>query len=93
MQIIAELAPSRRNPYGGANRYLDFCSHMDTCIALPTMVAAPSAAARGRTFDIQAGAGVVADSDPAAEYEETLNKARALPAAIAAAKGVCRSRR
>ncbi len=86
MQIIDELEPVRRGPYGGAVGYLDFAGNMDTCIALRTLVGTP-AASGGWTYDIQAGAGIVADSQPAAEYEETLAKARALLAAIAAAGG------
>jgi anthranilate synthase component 1 len=83
MQIIDELEPVRRGPYGGAVGYFDFSGNMDTCIALRTMVITP--ADGGWTVDIQAGAGIVADSDPAAEYEETLNKAKALLAAVAMA--------
>jgi anthranilate synthase component 1 len=85
MQIIDELEPVRRGPYGGAVGYVDFSGNMDTCIALRTMVVTPSPG--GWTVDIQAGAGIVADSDPALEYEETLNKARAMLTAIAIAQG------
>ncbi len=70
MEIIDELEPHRRGPYGGAVGYLDFTGHMDTCIALRTIVMI------GQTAYIQAGAGIVADSVPASEYEETLSKAR-----------------
>ena len=77
MQIIDELEPTRRGPYGGAVGYIDFAGDMDTCIALRTIVAH-----RGG-FDVQAGAGVVADSVPASEYEESMNKARALLKAVA----------
>jgi anthranilate synthase component 1 len=76
MQIIDELEPTRRGPYGGAVGYLDFAGNMDTCIALRTIVW------RNGVFDVQAGAGVVADSDPASEYEETLSKAKALLKAV-----------
>ncbi len=76
MQIIDELEPTRRGPYAGAVGYVDFSGNMDTCIALRTMVV------RGTTYDIQAGAGIVADSRPEAEYQETLNKARGLLKAI-----------
>ncbi|HMP01177.1 MAG TPA: chorismate-binding protein, partial [Gemmatales bacterium] len=76
MQIIDELEPCRRGPYGGAVGYIDFTGNMDTCIALRTLVL------RERVVDLQAGAGIVYDSDPAAEYEETLNKARALVRAL-----------
>jgi len=72
MQIIDELEPTRRGPYGGAVGYMDLAGNMDTCIALRTIVW------RQGTFDVQAGAGVVADSIPASEYEETMNKARAM---------------
>lgn len=86
MQIIDELEPVRRGPYGGAVGYLDFSGNLDTCIALRTMVVTPADAPGKWTYDIQAGAGIVADSDPAAEYEETMNKARALLAAVAMAR-------
>jgi anthranilate synthase component 1 len=76
MQIIDELEPTRRGPYGGAVGYLDFAGNMDTCIALRTIVW------KNGTFDVQAGAGVVADSVPHNEYEETLNKARAMLKAV-----------
>jgi anthranilate synthase component 1 len=76
MQIIDELEPTRRGPYGGAVGYVDFAGNMDTCIALRTIVW------RNGTFDVQAGAGVVADSVPAAEYEETMNKAKAMLKAV-----------
>lgn len=76
MQIIDELEPHRRGPYAGAVGYLDFAGDMDTCIALRTIVVA------GGTAYVQAGAGVVADSVPASEYQETLNKARGLLKAI-----------
>ena len=76
MEIIDELEPHRRGPYGGAVGYLDFSGGMDTCIALRTMVV------RGNTVDVQAGAGLVADSDPAKEYEETVAKASGLLRAI-----------
>ena len=87
MQIIDELEPVRRGPYGGAVGYLDFAGNMDMCIALRTIVGTPSDTAGRWTYDIQAGAGIVADSNPAAEYEETLNKAKALLAALRAAEG------
>ncbi len=76
MQIIDELEPHRRGPYGGAVGYLDFTGHMDTCIALRTIVM------MGQKAYVQAGAGIVADSVPASEYEETLSKARGLMKAI-----------
>ena len=76
MQIIDELEPTRRGPYGGAVGYLDFAGDMDTCIALRTIVW------RNGTFDVQAGAGVVADSVPSAEFEETMSKAKAMLKAV-----------
>jgi anthranilate synthase component 1 len=76
MEIIDELEPHRRGPYGGAVGYADFSGNMDTCIALRTLVL------KGQTAYIQAGAGIVADSVPAAEYQETLNKAMGLLRAI-----------
>jgi anthranilate synthase component 1 len=76
MQIIDELEPTRRGPYGGAVGYLDFAGNLDTCIALRTMVW------KNGIYDVQAGAGVVADSVPAAEYEETLSKAKAMLKAV-----------
>lgn len=82
MEIIDELEPVRRGPYGGAVGYFDFSGNMDTCIALRTMVITPSRTIGRLTVDIQAGAGIVADSVPSAEYEETMNKAGALLTAI-----------
>ncbi|HVA45691.1 MAG TPA: anthranilate synthase component I [Pirellulales bacterium] len=76
MQIIDELEPHRRGPYAGAVGYFDFSGNMDTCIALRTMVL------KGERAYVQAGAGIVADSLPASEYQETLNKARGLLKAI-----------
>ena len=76
MQIIDELEPTRRGPYGGGVGYLDFAGNMDICIALRTIVW------RNGVFDVQAGAGVVADSVPSAEYEETMNKAKAMLKAV-----------
>ena len=76
MQIIDELEPTRRGPYGGAVGYMDFNGDMDTCIALRTIVW------KNGVFDLQAGAGVVADSIPASEYEETMNKAKAMLKAV-----------
>jgi anthranilate synthase component 1 len=76
MQIIDELEPHRRGPYGGAVGYIDFSGNMDTCIALRTMVI------QGQTAYVQAGAGIVADSVPTAEREETENKAMGLLRAL-----------
>ena len=72
MQIVGELEPTRRGLYGGAVGYLDFAGNLDFCIAIRTI------AMRGARAEIQAGAGIVADSIPAAEFEETRDKARAL---------------
>jgi anthranilate synthase component 1 len=76
MEIIDELEPHRRGPYGGAVGYVDFGGNLDTCITLRTLVL------KGQTAYLQAGAGIVADSVPEAEYEETLNKARGLLRAL-----------
>jgi anthranilate synthase component 1 len=76
MQIIDEIEPTRRGPYGGAVGYVDFAGNMDTCIALRTIVW------KTGTFDVQAGAGIVADSIPANEYEETMAKAKAMLKAV-----------
>ncbi len=76
MEIIDEIEPHRRGPYAGAVGYFDFSGNMDTCIALRTIVIH-----HGQAY-VQAGAGVVADSHPDAEYRETLNKARGLLKAI-----------
>jgi anthranilate synthase component 1 len=80
MEIIDELEPHRRGPYGGAVGYVDFSGNMDTCIALRTMVLL------GQTAYVQAGAGIVADSVPASEYDETVNKAMSLLRAIEVAE-------
>jgi anthranilate synthase component 1 len=80
MQIIDEVEPCRRGPYAGAVGYLDYSGNMDTCIALRTLVV------HGNKAYVQAGAGIVADSDPASEYQETLNKARGLLKAIEVTK-------
>ncbi len=76
MQVIDEVEPQRRGPYGGAVGYIDFTGNMDTCIALRTLVLV------GRTAYVQAGGGVVYDSVPGDEYEETVNKASGLLKAI-----------
>ncbi|HEX7775300.1 MAG TPA: aminodeoxychorismate synthase component I, partial [Parvibaculum sp.] len=72
MEIIAELEPTTRGPYCGAIGYLGFDGAMDTSIAIRTMLV------EGRRITFQAGGGIVADSDPASEYDETLAKARAM---------------
>lgn len=76
MQIINELEPTKRGPYAGAVGYFDHFGNMDTCIAIRTMVA------KNDKIYIQSGAGIVADSVPTSEYEETVNKAKALFAAM-----------
>jgi anthranilate synthase component 1 len=76
MEIIDEFEPTRRGPYAGAVGYVDFSGNMDTCITLRTMVVT------GGKVYIQAGGGIVADSVPQTEYQETLNKAKALLRAI-----------
>ena len=76
MEVIDSLEPHRRGPYAGAVGYIDYRGNMDTCIALRTMVI------KDGLVHVQAGCGVVADSDPDAEYDETINKAQALIAAI-----------
>lgn len=76
MQIISNLEPSSRGIYAGAVGYIDYAENLDTCIAIRTIQL------RGETAYVQAGAGVVADSVPEKEYEETINKARALVRAI-----------
>jgi anthranilate synthase component 1 len=87
MQIVDELEPVRRGPYGGGMGYVGLDGQMDIALALRTMVV-PSAApwhdaARGTwTYHVQAAGGIVADSDAAAEYQETVNKAAALARAI-----------
>jgi anthranilate synthase component 1 len=76
MQIIDEVEPTKRGPYAGAVGYIDFTGNMDTCIALRTLVI------QGQTAYIQAGGGVVYDSVPGAEYDETVSKARGVLKAI-----------
>ncbi len=90
MEIIDEVEPHRRGPYAGAVGYVDYSGNMDTCIALRTIVIPqPPASAEGypakttaKTAYLQAGAGIVADSQPQLEWQETLNKARGLLKAI-----------
>jgi anthranilate synthase component 1 len=76
MQIIKELEPSGRGLYAGAVGYVDFAGNLDFCIAIRTLIMSKGKAS------VQAGAGIVMDSDPAAEYEETRAKARALLRAL-----------
>jgi anthranilate synthase component 1 len=76
MQIVGALEPDRRGLYGGAVGYLDFAGNLDFCIAIRTITM------HGDRAQVQAGAGIVADSDAAAEYQETIDKARALIQAL-----------
>ena len=80
MQLLAALEPTRRDIYAGAVGYIDFAGNLDFCIAIRTITI------RDGRARIQAGAGIVADSNPAAEYEETKDKARALLQALAMAE-------
>ena len=80
MEIIEELEPTGRGPYAGAVGYFSFSGNMDTCINIRTIVMKD-----GRAY-VQAGAGIVADSDPEREYQETVNKAEGMIAAIAQAE-------
>jgi len=81
MQIINELEPTRRGLYAGAVGYLDFAGNLDFCIAIRSILL------EGGKAYIQAGAGIVADSNPTAEYEETKDKARAMIRALELAQG------
>ncbi len=76
MQIIDELEPMRRGVYGGAVGYFSYSGNMDLAIAIRTLVV------RDGKVHLQAGAGIVADSDPTAEWQETVNKAMAVRRAI-----------
>jgi anthranilate synthase component 1 len=76
MEIIDELEPTRRSVYAGAVGYVDFSGTLDTCITIRTMLVKEN-----RVY-VQAGAGIVADSDPGREFEETVNKAEALQEAV-----------
>ena len=76
MEIIDELEISRRGPYAGAVGYFGFSGNMDFCITIRTFIL------HGQDLWIQAGAGIVADSDPKKEYEETINKAMGLRRAV-----------
>jgi anthranilate synthase component 1 len=80
MEIIEELEPCRREIYGGAVGYISYTGNMDLAIAIRTMVA------QGERLHLQAGAGIVADSDPAAEYQETVNKALGVKLALEMAR-------
>jgi anthranilate synthase component 1 len=76
MEIIEELEGVRRGPYGGAVGYFSFDGSMDTCITIRALLMLED-----RVY-LQAGAGIVADSDPTREYHETINKAKAVSVAI-----------
>ncbi len=82
MEIIDDLEPTRRGPYAGAVGYVDFAGNLDTCITIRTVIL------KDGTAYVQAGAGIVADSKPDAEEEETRNKAGAVLAAIRAAEAL-----
>ena len=82
MQIIEELEPVRRGIYGGSVLYADFAGNLDSCIAIRTMLV------QGRNAFLQAGAGIVADSDPEKEFQESMNKAQAVLRAVEKARGV-----
>jgi anthranilate synthase component 1 len=88
MQIIDQLEPSKRGPYAGVVGYFDFTGNLDTAIAIRTMVVDPDG-----TATVQAGAGIVADSDPADEDLECRNKAAALLAAVPGARRITAARR
>ncbi len=81
MQIIEELEPVRRGIYGGSVLYADFAGNLDSCIAIRTLLM------QGKKAYLQAGAGIVADSDAASEFEESMNKAGALLRAVEKARG------
>lgn len=81
MQIIEELEPTRRGIYGGSVLYADFAGNLDSCIGIRTLLM------QGKHAYLQAGAGIVADSDPATEFQETMNKAQALLRAVEMARG------
>jgi len=82
MEIIEEMERTRRGIYAGGILYLDFAGNLDSCIALRTMVI------KNGVAYVQAGGGIVADSSPAAEYQESVNKARALITALETAHGI-----
>jgi anthranilate synthase component I len=84
MQIIEELEPTRRGIYGGSVLYADFAGNLDSCIGIRTLLM------QGKHAYLQAGAGIVADSDPAREFEESMNKAQALLRAVEMARNAGR---
>ena len=80
MQIIEELEPTRRGVYGGSVLYADFAGNLDSCIGIRTLLM------QGKKAYLQAGAGIVADSDPASEFDESMNKAQAVLRAVQMAR-------
>jgi anthranilate synthase component 1 len=80
MQIIEELEPTRRGIYGGSVLYADFAGNLDSCIAIRTLLM------QGDHAYLQAGAGIVADSNPESEFQECMNKAKAVLRAVEAAR-------
>lgn len=80
MQIIEELEPTRRGVYGGSVLYADFAGNLDSCIAIRTMLM------QGKRAYLQAGAGIVADSNPDSEFQECMNKAKAVLRAVERAR-------
>jgi len=80
MQIIEELEPTRRGVYGGSVLYADFAGNLDSCIGIRTLLM------QGKKAYLQAGGGIVADSDPAAEFQESMNKAQAVLRAVELAR-------
>jgi anthranilate synthase component 1 len=80
MQIIEELEPLRRGVYGGSILYADFAGNLDSCIAIRTMLL------KNKRAYLQSGGGIVADSDPQKEYQESVNKAQALLRAVEKAR-------
>src|ERR1700726_4686577 len=80
MQIIEELEPTRRGIYGGSVLYADFAGNLDSCIGIRTLLM------QGKKAFLQAGAGIVADSDPASEFQESMNKAQAVLRAVEKAR-------
>src|SRR6476646_8337655 len=84
MELIDSFEKTRRGPYAGAVAYIGFSGNLDSCITIRTIVLA-----NGRAY-VQAGAGIVYDSDPMREDEETMNKSAALKEAISVAKALLR---
>lgn len=86
MELIDAHEPTRRGPYGGAVGYFAFSGNMDSCITIRTIILA------GGRASVQAGAGIVYDSDPASEYEESMNKSAALKQAVSVARAIIQGR-